>query len=188
MPQGLSSRETCSAQILKVLLEKKELSFEEILSTVDFSRGTVSKYLTELFNAEFITRKGRRGKYFLTEQGKKETIKRFGELNEQAFNNYMRTIVQIAQEGHAKILTKKQIEKINNPMLDIKKLPSTLDEEGMRRIGIKDSQIPVIKMLEEAVNNLAKNGYRAAISVKGEKDNYWIVGRKKPKKYGVIDD
>lgn len=74
MSQGISTRETCPDDILLTLLNDN-MRFEQLVSTLKYSRGTINKYLNELFNAEKITRRGRRGVYYLTPKGKKEAEK-----------------------------------------------------------------------------------------------------------------
>lgn len=76
MQQGISARETCPNEILATLLDS-QLGFEQMVTKLSqsYARGTVSKYLTELFDKGFVDRKGRRGEYFLTAKGKKEAEK-----------------------------------------------------------------------------------------------------------------
>lgn len=76
MARGESARQNCPSAILTTLLEK-ESGFESIVVSVNFSRGTVDKYLTELFQDSLVTRRGRRGAYYLTPKGcKKASMER----------------------------------------------------------------------------------------------------------------
>jgi predicted transcriptional regulator len=76
MQQGISARETCPDEILTTLLDS-QLGFEQMVTKLSssYARGTISKYLTEVFDKGYVDRKGRRGKYFLTAKGKKEAEK-----------------------------------------------------------------------------------------------------------------
>ena len=124
--------------ILRTLLEKKKAGFEELVIILkdNSSRGTVNKYLNELYDSGFITRKGRRGKYYLTAKGKvelksrgKEKIQQHIDSAQKSYDEYMRNIIQLSQEGHAKILTKEEISKIKFPTPE--GIPVELDKKGM---------------------------------------------------------
>ena len=187
--QGQSSRQEVRLLILRKLLEKKELGFEELVHilTKIASRGTVNKYLNELYDEDFVNRKGRCGKYYLTLEGKKE-IKKRGieklqrdiESTKKSYDEYVKNIIQLSQEGHGKILTKEEIKNINFPLPE--KLPMVVDEKGANQLGISDSQLFVIKGLQQAVKNLEKQGIRAGIIVKGEGKIYGIGTEKTLKK------
>lgn len=71
--RGVSAREKCPNDILITLLEG-EKGFEQIVETFKdkYSRGTINKYLNELFESGLVTRKGRRGPYILTRKGEDE--------------------------------------------------------------------------------------------------------------------
>jgi len=73
MMQGESARQACPCSILIALLDK-EMKFEQIVVSVNGSRGTINKYLTELFDNGLVKRKGRRGAYYLTQKGRKKAI------------------------------------------------------------------------------------------------------------------
>lgn len=76
MSRGESSRATCPRDILVTLL-KGGKTFEQIVSELrpHYSRGTINKYLNELYENELVTRVGRRGPYILTKQGEQEAKK-----------------------------------------------------------------------------------------------------------------
>jgi DNA-binding PadR family transcriptional regulator len=73
MAQGTSARESCPKDIELSLLESPK-NFEALVESLKdkYSRGTINKYLGELFKAGLVTRQGRRGPYELTPKGKKE--------------------------------------------------------------------------------------------------------------------
>lgn len=183
--QGQSARQECPMMILKNLLEKKEQSFEELVSSLPFSRGTINKYLSELFNEKLINRFGRRGKYFLTPRGKEEVVRRFGESNEKAFNDYMKSIIQLAQEGHAKILTNDEISRVNF----VKKsgIPIAVDKKGLKKLGVTEGQSFVLNIVQQAVANLKKQGINTGIVVKGEKGEFFVGTPKDSRKKGEVD-
>ena len=68
---NISTRESCPQAIL-IALNEKPLGFEQIVENIPYSRGTVNKYLDELYQAGEVTRKRRRGVYSLTHQGRKK--------------------------------------------------------------------------------------------------------------------
>ena len=74
--RGESAREKCPKDILLTLLDGPK-RFEELVDILKdkYSRGTINKYLNELFSAKKITREGRRGPYLLTNKGKEEAEK-----------------------------------------------------------------------------------------------------------------
>jgi predicted transcriptional regulator len=170
--QGQSARQECPTTILKTLSEKKELPFEEIVSSLPYSRATINKYLSELYAKGWVNRIGRRGKYYLTPKGKKEVVRLLGESNEIAFSDYQKSIIQLAQEGHAKILTKDEISQDN--FLEDSGIPVKVDSEGLKKLGIQDAQAFAINIVQEAVRNLKKQGINAGITVDGEKGKYRI--------------
>jgi predicted transcriptional regulator len=189
--QGQSARQEVRLFILRSLLEKNQLGFEELVNILQkiASRGTVNKYLNELYDEGFVNRKGRRGKYFLTSSGKKEIrqlgeekLRRNIEATKKSSDEYIKNIVQLSQEGHAKILTKDEIKKINFPLP--KKLPIEVDKKGANQLGISDSQFFFIKGLQQAVKNLEKQGIKGGIIVKGEGKIFGIGTEKKMKKKG----
>ena len=173
--------------ILRTLLDKKELSFEELVSILPQSRGTVNKYLAELFNQDFVARKGRRGKYYLSSKGKKEIKHRSAEklqrdidAAQKSYNEYMKNIIQLSQEGHAKILTKEEIKQTD--FISPEGIPVKLDKEGANRLGISESHRFFIKGLQKVVQNLEKkHGLKAKIMVEGKKGKFAIGTEKKVK-------
>lgn len=76
MAQGVSARENCPKDILVMLLNGGK-NFEQIVSSFEgkYSRGTINKYLNELYEKKKIRREGRRGPYVLTPKGEKEARK-----------------------------------------------------------------------------------------------------------------
>jgi predicted transcriptional regulator len=170
--QGQSTRQECPMRILQLLMEKNELSFEELVSSLPFSRGTINKYLSELYDEKLVERKGRRGKYFLSEKGKEETVRRFGESSEKAFNDYLKTIVQLTQEGYAKILTNTEINKID--FVGRPGVPIEVDNMGLKKLGVSPGQAFALDLVRQATMNLKKQGIKAGILVKGEKRHYSI--------------
>lgn len=74
MDEKTSTRDMCLRDILLVL-SKKEMGFEELVQTIPYSRGTVNKYLDELYRQDEVKRDGRRGKYSLTQKGIIQAIK-----------------------------------------------------------------------------------------------------------------
>jgi len=183
--QDQYARQEVPLLILRCLL-KEELSFEELVNNIPHSRGTINKYLNELYEKGFVDRKGRRGKYHLTSKGKKE-IMRQGEQKlqhdvesaKEAYNEYMKNVIQLSQEGHAKILTKEEIEKIKFPTPE--GIPVELDKEGVNRLGINDAQFTAINLLQKVVKNLEKQGIKGAILVEEKKGKYVIGTEKKLK-------
>ena len=184
--QGQSGRQECPRLILKNLLEQKEMSFEELVSILrgTFSRGTVNKYLTELYDNGFVSREGRRGKYSLTHEGKKEVVRRYGVISEKALNDYLSTIIQLAHEGHARILTKEEEGEDNFPIKT--GLPLEIDEKGLRQFGMTEGQIVALRIVQEAANNLKKQGINVRIQAKGTKSNFMIgmIGAEKSANHG----
>jgi len=73
MVKGASARENCPTDIKLALLEGPK-HFEAFVKSLKgkYSRGTINKYLGELFKDGLVTRQGRRGPYELTPKGKKE--------------------------------------------------------------------------------------------------------------------
>jgi len=71
--QGTSAREHCPKDIELTLLEGPK-NFEALVESLKdkYSRGTINKYLGELFKDGLVTRKGRRGPYELTPKGQRE--------------------------------------------------------------------------------------------------------------------
>lgn len=170
--QGQPARQECPMRILQILLEKNELSFEEIVSSLSYSRGTINKYLSELYDEKLVERKGRRGKYYLSEKGKEETVRRFGESSEKAFNDYLKSIVQLTQEGHAKILTNNEISKID--FMGSPGVPIKVDNVGLEKLGVSTGQAFALDIVRQATMNLGKQGIKAGILVEGEKRKYAI--------------
>ena len=86
MAQGTSARESCPKDIELSLLQGPK-NFEVLVESLKdkYSRGTVNKYLGELFKAGLVTRQGRRGPYELTPKGQREAKheKEMGVLMEQ---------------------------------------------------------------------------------------------------------
>jgi DNA-binding PadR family transcriptional regulator len=184
--QGQSAREKCPLLIMKSLL-KNEMSFEKLVSTLPNSRGTINKYLSELHDKKFVSRRGRRGKYYLTPKGKKELVRRLGKSSEEAFNEYIRTIIQLAREGHVKILTKEEENKIDFPVTT--ELPLEVDIEGASRLGIQEGQIFALRILQESVKNLKKQGINTGILVEGKKHKFAIGTKKIPEeKHSVLNE
>lgn len=72
--QGQSARQRCPEEIL-LTLHKEERGFEEIVKGCSHARGTVNKYLGELFDEDYVQRHGRQGAYFLTDKGRKRAEK-----------------------------------------------------------------------------------------------------------------
>ena len=184
--QGQSARQVVPLLILRCLL-KKELTFEELVTSIPHSRGTVNKYLNELYEKGFVDRKGRGGKYHLSSKGKKEIMRQGAkklqqdvESAKEAYNEYVKNVVQLSQEGHAKILTKEEINKIKFPTLG--EIPVELDKEGVNRLGINNAQIATINLLQKVVENLEKKGKKAVIMVDGKKGKYFFGTKKKLKK------
>ena len=73
MTRGASARENCPTDIKLALLEGPK-HFEALVEALKgkYSRGTINKYLGELFKDGLVTRQGRRGPYELTPKGKNE--------------------------------------------------------------------------------------------------------------------
>ena len=122
--QGKSARETCPIWILNTLLKKDQISFEELIEEGkdSYSRGTVNKYLGEVYEKGHVDRKGRRGKYFITLKGKKFLLDYSREGIEKANDQWLETIANLSQEGHARILTKKELEKMGEFWQDLSKI------------------------------------------------------------------
>lgn len=103
--RGESARAACPNDILITLLNG-EKTFEKIVEELEnkYSRGTVNKYLNELYDAGLITRKGRRGPYILTPDGKKkaETLRRKREI--------LNSIEELPPEKQAEYLEKLEKE------------------------------------------------------------------------------
>jgi hypothetical protein len=76
MSQGLPARTTCPSDIL-VSLIGGDIGFEDLVTKLEkkYSRGTVSKYLNELYIVGKVQRRGIRGMYYLTPNGLKEAKK-----------------------------------------------------------------------------------------------------------------
>jgi DNA-binding HxlR family transcriptional regulator len=73
MAQGTSARESCPKDIELSLLQGPK-NFEALVESLKdkYSRGTVNKYLGELFKDGLVVRQGRRGPYELTPKGERE--------------------------------------------------------------------------------------------------------------------
>jgi predicted transcriptional regulator len=176
--QGQPARQECPLKILQILLEKSELSFEELVSSLPYSRGTVNKYLSELYTENLVERRGRRGKYFLSDRGKEETVRRFGESSEKAFNDYIKSVIQLTQEGHAKILTKDEISQINS--FKESGVPIQVDNVGLKKLGIGEGQAFALNIVRQAAMNLNKRGINTGILINGEKSRLAVGIPKNP--------
>jgi predicted transcriptional regulator len=73
MVKGASARENCPTDIKLMLLEGPK-NFEALVEGLKgkYSRGTINKYLGELFKDGLVTRQGRRGPYELTPEGRRK--------------------------------------------------------------------------------------------------------------------
>jgi DNA-binding PadR family transcriptional regulator len=82
MMRGTSAREHCPKDIELTLLEGPK-NFEALVESLKdkYSRGTINKYLGELFDSGRVTRKGRKGPYELTPKGKEEAEKQMATKN-----------------------------------------------------------------------------------------------------------
>ncbi|MBC7130212.1 hypothetical protein H5T51_03185, partial [Candidatus Bathyarchaeota archaeon] len=130
MARGVAARENCPKDILITLLDGPK-GFEQIVSALkkDYSRGTINKYLNELYETGLITREGRRGSYKLTTEGKiqaeKEVMKQ--EQNRRIDNASPEEFEKMKKElEHYKRLDRiKELEKFPLPLTaTIKKLCS----------------------------------------------------------------
>ncbi len=152
--QGKSAREACPIWILNTLLKKGQMSFEELVEEGKdrYSRGTINKYLNEEYEKGNISREGRRGKYFIELKGKQLLLNYSNDELEKANIQWLETIANLSQEGHARILTKKEIEKMEPFWQDLSKtskFPVELDDKGLLKLGIAQIQIDLIKKLQE---------------------------------------
>jgi len=179
--QGKSARETCPIWILNSLLREEKMSFEELIKAgeASYSRGTINKYLSEEYEKSNINREGRRGKYFLTLKGKNFLLNYSHEKLETANLQWLETIANLSQEGHARILTKNELEKMGRFWQDlsrISKFPVELDDEGLLKLGITEGQIKVIDMLKKLDEKWKKEGLNVINRVQG-KNGFYIIKR-----------
>jgi predicted transcriptional regulator len=176
--QGKSARETCPIWILNSLLREGKMSFEELIKAgeVNYSRGTINKYLGEEFEKGNVDRKGRRGKYFITSEGKKHLFEISTTNLEKANHQWMQIAVKLVQEGHGRILTNEELEKLKIQTYDLSKLVVEVDNEGLQNLGISKGQIMALEIVLQAAENLRKEGIKVANRVQG-KNGFYYIGR-----------
>jgi predicted transcriptional regulator len=181
--QGISARETCPDDILVVLLNG-EIGFETLVEKIgnNYSRATVSKYLTELYDEEsFIKRRGRRGNYYLTEKGRKKAkTKRFvkqiskisDEFTEQFILNYKDYVMNRVKSSLFFPYNTRSIKNDKRPLLppEYNKDWQTWQRIGMSRLTIRP--YPEIEKLAQALEtDLTKHGFTDEEILK-----LWIIG------------
>ena len=152
------------------------MSFEELIEEgkESYARGTINKYLGEEYEKGHVNREGRRGKYFLSMKGKQWLFDFSSTTLENANNQWLETTIKLAQEGHARILTKKELEEEAKHWQDASKLPVEIDDEGLHSLGITEGQIMVIDIFKELDKKWKKEGIIIVNRVQGKKGFYKV--------------
>jgi hypothetical protein len=132
--QGESAREVCPKDILLTLLDGPK-QFETLVDALKdrYSRGTINKYLNELFKAEKITREGRRGPYVLTNRGEEEAEK-------EAMKRRINEKIDRAKPEELEIL-KQKISELEKE-LNYYKIKEKIQE-------YEDAPLPVLPIIEK---------------------------------------
>jgi predicted transcriptional regulator len=128
MAQGASARENCPKDIKLALLEGPK-HFEALVESLKdkYSRGTVNKYLGELFDSGLITRKGRKGPYELTPKGKREAehtsiIKRITENLEKEPLEKLKQLEAVLKGWAQKSFLVNVMETVENELKDAQRM------------------------------------------------------------------
>ena len=161
MVQGLSARENCPGAILAALLGH-DLGFEQLVERTGFSRGTVNKYVEELFNEKQIGREGRRGFYCLTPKGRKEargalmkqTLTQLPGSTLEEFVVKYKEIVACDIDDYFKSmdheLNRWTKEQIFTPSVIDKDLRKDFSEEELIKIWLIDKGSSIVQLIEKS--------------------------------------
>jgi len=105
--------EDCRFEILKFLGNNEKASFEQIMKKVGATRRTTNNYLRDLYNEKphrlVYKEYGKRGKYYLTEEGKTETER---QLVKRGFSNVVNKFIDGA--------TEEELKRLNTQIEDLK--------------------------------------------------------------------
>lgn len=136
MVQGVSARENCPKDILITLLNGPK-SFEQIVSELSpkYSRGTINKYLNELYEMGEITRNGRRGPYILTPKGREQAER------ENQRRKILKETENLSSQEIQKLLLRFEYYKLGERIRDfnVEFLPELAVTQKLESLGFKPS-------------------------------------------------
>jgi DNA-binding PadR family transcriptional regulator len=144
MVKGASARENCPTDIKLALLEGPK-HFEAFVKSLKgkYSRGTINKYLGELFKDGLVTCQGRRGPYELTPKGKKEAERealkkkantQIDNLGPEDIEFYKKKLDNLEKE----LKHYKRVARIRE--LELKLFPANIIQSKIKGLGINDDE------------------------------------------------